>query len=178
MAFVHGSKDCWQGVEFVGYGLSFGGHDDRNECSQVSVGERQLMTQAELHGALGVLQKKCPRASLHIYTDSEFLYLGLKGKCEKWKRHKWVGSRGPLSHTDLWSELWDRWLLLGDSVSIQWVPSLSLRTNKQRNGQKLRCNKFVLYALLLEPGGCLRAHITLFKLVEPEGKKKKLRCNK
>jgi hypothetical protein len=32
---------------------------------------------------------------------------------------------------------------------------------------------FVLYALLLEPGGCLRAHITLFELVEPEGKKKK-----
>ena len=31
---------------------------------------------------------------------------------------------------------------------------------------------FVLYALLLEPGGCLRAHITLFELVEPEGKKK------
>ena len=30
---------------------------------------------------------------------------------------------------------------------------------------------FVLYALLLEPGGCLRAHITLFELVEPEGKK-------
>ena len=31
---------------------------------------------------------------------------------------------------------------------------------------------FLLYALLLEPGGCLRAHITLFELVEPEGKKK------
>ena len=32
---------------------------------------------------------------------------------------------------------------------------------------------FILYALLLEPGGCLRAHITLFELVEPEKKKKK-----
>ena len=31
---------------------------------------------------------------------------------------------------------------------------------------------FVLYALLLEPGGCLRARITLFELVEPEQKKK------
>ena len=34
-------------------------------------------------------------------------------------------------------------------------------------------HSFVLYALLLEPGGCLRAHITLFELVEPEKKKKK-----
>ena len=33
-------------------------------------------------------------------------------------------------------------------------------------------HSFVLYALLLEPGGCLRAHITLFELVELEGKKK------
>ena len=33
-------------------------------------------------------------------------------------------------------------------------------------------HSFVLYALLLEPGGCLRAHITLFELVEPEEKKK------
>ena len=30
---------------------------------------------------------------------------------------------------------------------------------------------FVLYALLLEPGGCLRARITLFELVEPRKKK-------
>ena len=29
---------------------------------------------------------------------------------------------------------------------------------------------FVLYALLLDPGCCLRAHITLIELVEPEEK--------
>ena len=26
-------------------------------------------------------------------------------------------------HADLWSELWNRWLLSGNSLSIQWVPS-------------------------------------------------------
>ena len=31
---------------------------------------------------------------------------------------------------------------------------------------------FVLYALLLDPGGCLRARITLFELVEPGQMKK------
>ena len=34
-------------------------------------------------------------------------------------------------------------------------------------------HSFVLYALLLEPGGCPRVHITLFELVEPGPKKKK-----
>ena len=37
-------------------------------------------------------------------------------------------------------------------------------------------HSFVLYALLLEPGGCLRAHITLFELVEPEKKKRAQNC--
>ena len=32
---------------------------------------------------------------------------------------------------------------------------------------------FVLYALLVEPGGCLRARITRFELVEPGQKKTK-----
>ena len=32
---------------------------------------------------------------------------------------------------------------------------------------------FVLYALLLDPDCCLRAHIILIELVEPEGKKRK-----
>ena len=34
-----------------------------------------------------------------------------------------MGSKGPLAHTDLWIDLWDRWQLLGDSGSVQWVPS-------------------------------------------------------
>ena len=57
--------------------------------------------------SLGVPRKKRPGVPLHIVTDSELVFLGLKGKCENWKRHKWVGSRGPMSHVDLWSEMWD-----------------------------------------------------------------------
>ena len=28
-----------------------------------------------------------------------------------------------MAHVDLWEELWGRWVLLGDSGSVQWVPS-------------------------------------------------------
>ena len=65
-------------------------------------------------GELGALQKKRLGVPLHIVTDSKLVFLRLKEKCEKCKRHKWVG---PLSHVDLWSKLWDWWLLLGDSAS-------------------------------------------------------------
>ena len=41
----------------------------------------------------------------------------------------WVGP-GLLTHVDLWAELWDQWLLLEDSVAVQWVPSHSLLVTK------------------------------------------------
>ena len=56
-------------------------------------------------------------------TDLEIVYAGLRGKCAKWERHGWVGSHRPLAPRDLWERLWCSWQLLGDSVSVQWVPS-------------------------------------------------------
>ena len=72
---------------------------------------------------LAAVQGKTPGIKLHIVTDSETVWAGLQGKCAKWERHAWVGSRGALAHRDLWMQLWQSWQLLGDSVSIQWVPS-------------------------------------------------------
>ena len=56
-------------------------------------------------------------------SDLELVCVGLQSKCAKWERHKWVGSRGPLGHKYLWTELWGQWQLLGSSVKILWVPS-------------------------------------------------------
>ena len=33
------------------------------------------------------------------------------------------GGWGPLAHIALWTALWNRRQLLGDSVTMQWVPS-------------------------------------------------------
>ena len=32
-----------------------------------------------------------------------------------------MGSRGRLAHASVWMELWHRWQLLGDNVTVQWV---------------------------------------------------------
>ena len=43
-----------------------------------------------------------------------------------------MGSRGPLAHRDLWVRRWCSWQLLGDSVSVQWVPShVGVQSNEQ-----------------------------------------------
>ena len=53
-----------------------------------------------------------------------------------------------------------------DEMSVETVPQVKLEhmINVEPS--------FVLYALLLDPGCCMRAHIILIELVEPEGKKR------
>ena len=123
VAFVDGSKQETGGVHHAGYGVWFGDNDARNEELPLLNTERQSITRAELRAALRAVYHKCPGRPLLVVTDSELVYKGLTGKCNKWSRHKWVGSRGPLAHVDLWEDLWGQWQLLGDSVDVLWVPS-------------------------------------------------------
>ena len=55
--------------------------------------------------------------------DVEVVFLGQLGNCAKWERQGCVGSRGPFAHVSLWTDLWNRWRLLGDSVTVHWAPS-------------------------------------------------------
>ena len=123
IVYVDGSKNEEGGVNFAGYGVWFGPNDEGNKELPLTVHEKQTITRAELTAALHAVKNKIPGKPLLIVSDSELVCVGLQSKCEKWARHKWVGSRGPLAHADLWTELWERWQLLGDSVEILWVPS-------------------------------------------------------
>ena len=102
MAFVDGSREPQNGVEFAGFGVWSGQRDDRNECSPVTVAERQSMTSAELQGALRVLQLKLLGKPVHLMTNSDIVYLGLIGKCEKWSQNKGWGRGGARACTHLW----------------------------------------------------------------------------
>ena len=111
------------GVYFAGYGVWFGPGDTRNKQAPLPVHEKQSITRAELTAALRAIKNKCPGKPLLVVSDSELVCVGLQSKCAKWERRKWVGSRGPLAHTGLWTELWGQWQLLGNNVEILWVPS-------------------------------------------------------
>ena len=121
--YVDGSRKDEGGVNFARYGVWFGPDDERNEETPLVVHEKQTITRAELTAALQAIKNIQPGKPLLIVSDSELVCVGLQSKCEKWARHKWVGSRGPLAHKYLWTNLWGRWQLLGDSVEILWVPS-------------------------------------------------------
>ena len=42
------------------------------------------ITRAELTAALMALQNKRPGIPLHLVTDSELVFMGSQGKCDKW----------------------------------------------------------------------------------------------
>ena len=121
--YTDGSRTETAGVSHAGYGVWYSAGNPRNVRAAVPAPEKQTIGRAELRGVLAAVQGKTPGIKLHIVKDSEIVWAGLQGKCAKWERHAWVGSRGALAHRDLWMQLWQSWQLLGDSVSIQWVPS-------------------------------------------------------
>ena len=56
-------------------------------------GGKQFTGSVELYGVFTPVASKTPGVPLRIVTYSETIYAGLKGKCAKWERHGWVGSR-------------------------------------------------------------------------------------
>ena len=106
VVYVDGSKSGTEGVEHAGYVVWFLDGAFRNVTRSVP-----------MHGRTegSTLQHKQPGVPLHIITDSQLVFLGLTRKCEKWQRHKWVGSQDKLSHRHLWQELWESWKLFGES---------------------------------------------------------------
>ena len=88
-----------------GYGVSFG--DSRDTAEPIPVSEPQTNNRGELRAALRALQARSPDKPVLICPDSLLVVDGVHGKAQKWRRHKWTGSAGPVSHVDLWTQVLD-----------------------------------------------------------------------
>ena len=50
-----------------------------------------------------------------------------------WALNGWVGSSGPVGHSDLWKEILELIILHEDTLSFQWVPShLDIMVTRKR----------------------------------------------
>ena len=87
-------------MNFAGYGVWFGPNDERNEENPLAVHEKRTIM-SRTHSSAQAIKNKQPGTPPLIVSDSELVCVGLQPKCEKWARHKWVGSRGPLAHNQL-----------------------------------------------------------------------------
>ena len=54
-----------------------------------------------------------------VCSESLLVVQGITGKAQKWRRHGWQGSAGPVGHVDLWTQLLQETEAPG--AEIQWL---------------------------------------------------------
>ena len=97
--------------------------DSRDTAEFIPVHEKQTNNRGELRAALRALQSRTRGKRTLICSDSLLVVNGALGKAQKWKRHRWVGSNGPVSHVDLWEEVLSQLDVCGHEVHWIQVPS-------------------------------------------------------
>jgi ribonuclease HI len=71
----------------------------------------------ELVAAVQALWSVEGRARIELYSDSEYLILGMRAFVFRWQRHGWRNRRGSeLRHREPWAEL----IKLNSQLSIRW----------------------------------------------------------
>ena len=70
-----------------------------------------------------VLQKKTRGKQALICLDSLLVVDGALGKAQKWKRHGWLASKGPVGHVDLWDRIVSKLEVIGHEVHWLQLPS-------------------------------------------------------
>ena len=64
------------------------------------------------------LQKINKDVQIEIYTDSQYVKLGITEWIHKWKKNNWQTSKKePVKNKDLWMQLFD----LTNSLKINWI---------------------------------------------------------
>ena len=104
-----------------GYGVYFG--DTRDTAMHIPCQERQTNNRGELRAALHAVHNMNKSKQTLIYPDSLLVVQGITGKAQKWRRHDWQGSAGPVGHVDLWTQLLHETESQGTAIQWQHVPS-------------------------------------------------------
>ena len=72
----------------------------------------------ELMAPLNALKEMDPNKEIEIYTDSQYVKLGITDWIHKWIKNNWQTSKKePVKNKDLWMELYD----LTKSHEIKWI---------------------------------------------------------
>ena len=100
-----------------GYVVYFG--DARDTAAHIPCEERQTNNRGELRAALHAVQHRNKSKQTLICSDSLLVVEGITGKAQKWRRHDWQGSAGPMGHVDLWTQLLHETESQG--TAIQWL---------------------------------------------------------
>ena len=93
--------------------------NDDGDIKRVSGSEKNTTNnRMELMAPLNALKGMNPNKEIEIYTDSQYVKLGITDWIHKWIKNNWQTSKKePVKNKDLWMELYD----LTKSHEIKWI---------------------------------------------------------
>ena len=93
--------------------------NDDGDIKRVSGGEKNTTNnRMELMAPLNALKGMDPNKEIEIYTDSQYVKLGITEWINTWLKNSWKTSKKePVKNKDLWMELYD----LTKSHEIKWI---------------------------------------------------------
>jgi ribonuclease HI len=93
--------------------------NDDGDIKRVSGSEKNTTNnRMELMAPLNALKEMDPNKEIEIYTDSQYVKLGITDWIHKWIKNNWQTSKKePVKNKDLWMELYD----LTKSHEIKWI---------------------------------------------------------
>ena len=93
--------------------------NDDGDIKRVSGSEKNTTNnRMELMAPLNALKGMNPNKEIEIYTDSQYVKLGITDWIHKWIKNNWQTSKKePVKNKDLWMELYD----LTKTHEIKWI---------------------------------------------------------
>jgi ribonuclease HI len=93
-------------------------NDDGNIVKVSGSEKKTTNNKMELMAPIKALQKINKDVQIEIYTDSQYVKLGITEWIHKWKKNNWQTSKKePVKNKDLWMQLFD----LTNSLKINWI---------------------------------------------------------
>ena len=93
--------------------------NDDGDIKRVSGSEKNTTNnRMELMAPLNALKEMDPNKEIEIYTDSQYVKLGITDWIHKWIKNNWQTSKKePVKNKELWIELYE----LSKSHEIKWI---------------------------------------------------------
>ena len=103
-----------------GFGVFFG--DERDTAAYIPLDEEQTNIRGELRASLHALERHRLGERSVICPDCELIVKGVLEWAQRWRRHNWTNTKGPMQHRDLWEQILTITERLGELVKWLHTP--------------------------------------------------------
>ena len=121
--YLDGWSELAHGVRIGGFGVC--SDNGLSFSAPLPLHDPQTNIRMELWAALWALRRHQPGVREVFRTDRKLVFWGVTRGAARWRRHGWRNASGPISHVDIWEQVWELSLRFGGEVCRLKVPAPS-----------------------------------------------------